>query len=351
VSELVGLRIEAPAVFDAVHDRVLALAAAGIATGFRIDHIDGLRDPESYLKRLRTKLAALRQPDFYIIVEKILSGNERLPANWPVEGTTGYDFLNAVNLLFTSRDGIEKLSQFYREITRSPDWQTVLYRSRCLVIRKLFAAEMTALKTRLWHLARKDRHAKDLPFDMLASALFEVTASLPVYRTYTCTYPVRTPDRHYIGLTLERVLRRKPQLRPALTFLAQLLLPADWDYLPPTGREERLSFLCRWQQLTGAVTAKGLEDTALYRYSPLLALGEVGCTPGRTRGTSVAAFHARNQAILSRWPYTLNATSTHDTKRSEDVRARLSILSEIPERSGRISLGRGSNTTAPGSQW
>ncbi len=329
VSELVGVRVEDPAVFEATHRLLLRLAAEGSVTGFRIDHIDGLYDPYAYLHRLREKLAALGLESFYLVVEKIRTGTEELPGDWPVAGTTGYDFLNAVSELLVDERGLTHLEQIYREVTGSADFSEVVHRCKRLVLERLFASETATLAQDLWFLAKKDRYGRDLPLAALKEALSELTASLPVYRTYIRGYPVAARDKYYIEKACARALRRSPHLHAALTFLRRLLLLTDWHRLPPAQQEERRHFVMRWQQLTGPVTAKGFEDTALYRYNRLLALNEVGGNPG-TSGLTVSEFHARNAAVLQCWPHTLNATSTHDTKRSEDVRARLSILSEIP---------------------
>ncbi|RPF49340.1 maltooligosyl trehalose synthase [Thermodesulfitimonas autotrophica] len=329
VSELVGVRVEDPAVFEATHRLLLRLAAEGSVTGFRIDHIDGLYDPYAYLHRLREKLVALGLENFYLVVEKIRTGDEELPGNWPVAGTTGYDFLNAVSELFVDERGLAHLEETYREATDSADFSEVVYRCKRLVLDRLFASETATLAQDLWLLARKDRYGWDLPLAALKEALIDLTASLPVYRTYVRGYPVAARDKRYIEEACAQALRRSPHLAVALTFLRRLLLLTDWPRLSPAQQEEHRHFVMRWQQLTGPVTAKGFEDTALYRYNRLLALNEVGGDPG-TSGLAVSEFHARNAAVLRRWPHTLNATSTHDTKRSEDVRARLSVLSEIP---------------------
>lgn len=329
VSELVGVRVEDPTVFEATHRLLLRLAAEGSVTGFRIDHIDGLYDPYAYLHRLREKLAALGLENFYLVVEKIRTGDEELPGDWPVAGTTGYDFLNAVNSLFVDERGLAHLEETYREATDSADFSEVVCRCKRLVLDRLFASETATLAQDLWLLARKDRYGWDLPLAALKEALLELTASLPVYRTYIRGYPVAARDKRYIKEACAQALRRSPHLHAALTFLRHLLLLTDWPRLSPAQQEEHRHFVMRWQQLTGPVTAKGFEDTALYRYNRLLALNEVGGNPG-TSGLAVSEFHARNAAVLQCWPHTLNATSTHDTKRSEDVRARLSVLSEIP---------------------
>lgn len=329
VNELVGVRVEDPAVFEATHRLLLHLAAEGSVTGFRIDHLDGLYDPHAYLHRLREKLTALGRENFYLVVEKIRTGAEELPGDWPVAGTTGYDFLSVVSELLVDERGLAYLKQIYREATGSGDFSEVVYRCKRLVLDRFFAGEMASLAQELWFLAKKDRYGRDLPLAALKEALMELTTSLSVYRTYIRGYPVAARDKHYIEEASARALRRAPHLRAALTFLQRLLLLTDWHRLSPAQQEERCHFVMRWQQLTGPVTAKGFEDTALYRYNRLLALNEVGGNPGSS-GLTVSEFHARSAAVLQCWPHTLNATSTHDTKRSEDVRARLGVLSEIP---------------------
>ncbi len=331
VHELVAVRVEEEPVFEATHGRVLELARAGLVTGLRIDHVDGLRDPYAYLRRLQERLGASEggRP-FYIVVEKILCGDEELPPEWPVCGTTGYDFLNAVNGLFVDPAGVEALDGLYRRVTgRGADFASVVHDKKRRVVADLFRADLQRLVRQLGRLAEGDRHGRDLTLEELEQALVEVTVHLPVYRTYVRDYVVGTRDRGYLERAVGEARRAKPALERALVFLGRVLLLEFPLHLGPEGRRMWLDFVMRWQQFTGPVMAKGFEDTALYTYNRLVSLNEVGGDPARP-GLSVAEFHRRNGARLRHWPHTLNSTSTHDTKRGEDVRARIAVLSEIP---------------------
>jgi (1->4)-alpha-D-glucan 1-alpha-D-glucosylmutase len=332
VYDLVAVRVEEEEVFAATHGRVLELARAGPVTGLRIDHVDGLRDPYAYLQRLQERLGAKEgSPPFYIVVEKILCGDEELRPEWPVCGTTGYDFLNAVNGLFVDPAGVVALDRLYRSFTGGgKDFASLVREKKRRVVADLFAADLRRLVRQLGRLAEGERHGRDLTLDELEQALVEVTVHLPVYRTYVRDYAVGTRDRGYLERALGEARRARPALERALVFLGRVLLLEFPSYLGPEGRRVWLDFVMRWQQFTGPVMAKGFEDTALYAYNRLVCLNEVGGNPGG-QGVSVAEFHRFNETRLRRWPYTLNATSTHDTKRGEDVRARIAVLSEIPD--------------------
>jgi len=336
ISDLVGVRVEEPEVFEASHALTFRLAREGKVTGLRVDHIDGLYDPLEYLRRLQSRLGAGKPgkgtPGFYVIVEKILGGDEQLPEDWPVCGTTGYDFLNALNAVFVDAKRLDALDVTYRRFTGSRlDFRNVVYESKKRVMHELFAGELRTLGHRLGRLAQEHRD-RGLRPEELAEALLEVTACLPVYRTYVRGFEVSPRDRFYIEGALEDVCRRNPGVSvSALDFVRRVLL---LDLPAPSGRQQRedcLRFVMRWQQFTGSVMAKGLEDTALYRYNRLISLNEVGSGPeGADPSASVERFHQYNRRRLGRWPYSMSATSTHDTKRSEDVRARLNVLSELP---------------------
>jgi (1->4)-alpha-D-glucan 1-alpha-D-glucosylmutase len=336
ISDLIGIRVEDPEVFEATHALTFRLADEGEVTGLRVDHIDGLYDPLDYLRRLQSRLGAGKPagatPSFYVVVEKILGGDEELPENWPVCGTTGYDFLNALNAVFVDARRLRTLDTTYRRFTGSQsDFGDVVYQSKKRVIHELFAAELRSLGHHLGRLAEDDR-GPVLRADELLQALVEVTACLPVYRTYIQGFEVSPRDRSYIEGAADEVRRRNPRVgASALDFLRRVLL-LDFRVSPPVQqREQWLWFVLRWQQFTGSVMAKGLEDTALYLHNRLVSLNEVGCGPqGAVASAGVERFHRHNQRTLKRWPHTLNATSTHDTKRSEDVRARLNVLSELP---------------------
>jgi (1->4)-alpha-D-glucan 1-alpha-D-glucosylmutase len=337
ISDLIGVRVEDSRAFEATHTLVLRFVREGKVTGLRIDHIDGLYDPLQYLRQLQYHLAPEAQqtgtlPGFYVIVEKILAGEEALHPEWPVHGTTGYDFLNRVNALFVDEKGFQEMKAHYAQITRSKlAFRNVVYQKKRQVIEELFASEIHRLGHQLACLAQQDRYARNLSPEELTKGLKEVTACLPVYRTYTRTIEVSPLDQHYIERAIEEAQRQASAMQPRLLDFLKRVLFLDFPVsLAPDQKEAWLRFVMRWQQFTGTIMAKGLEDTALYAYNPLISLNEVGRDIG-AGDMPIEAFHRGNMIRQARWPYTLNATSTHDTKRSEDVRARLNVVSEMPE--------------------
>jgi (1->4)-alpha-D-glucan 1-alpha-D-glucosylmutase len=321
VSDLVSLSAEKEEVYQATHSLVLKLIAEGKVTGLRVDHIDGLLDPEEYLERL---------PETYVVVEKILAGTEQLPENWRTSGTTGYDFLNFVNGAFVDRSGLEALNRTYAEFAGSTETYTETFRVRKRqVMRDLFAGEVTALVGWLAELAQEDRHARDLTITELRVAFVNVTACLPVYRTYIREFEISEEDRSRIEDALTAASNSREM--PAYSFLRRVLLLEPAWYLQDR-RADYLDFVRRWQQFTGPIMAKGLEDTTFYVRNALISVNEVGgdsSGPGVYLG--VEEFHRRNILRQRHWPHTMNASSTHDTKRSEDVRTRINILSELPK--------------------
>jgi (1->4)-alpha-D-glucan 1-alpha-D-glucosylmutase len=332
INELVGIRVESPEVFEDRYSQTLQLVREGKITGLRIDHIDGLWDPDCFLKRLQS--AASDDGGIYLAVEKILGRGEELPAEWPVSGTTGYEYLNAVNGLFIHPEGLKRLEKIYgRRTGNLLPFAELCYASNKQVIESLFYGDLNALGHHLGRLAAEHRQARDIPLSELMRLLIEVTACLPVYRTYIHSFDVSASDRGYIERTLALARRRTVPhdiSDAAFEFLASILLISPPPYLD--GRKpEWLAFVMRWQQFTGPVMAKGLEDTANYRHNSLLSLSEVGGDPLREYPPfTVDEFHAFNARRLARWPGSLNATATHDTKRGEDVRARLNVLTEMP---------------------
>ncbi|MFC1989389.1 malto-oligosyltrehalose synthase [Chloroflexota bacterium] len=337
IGDLIGIRVEDYSVFEAVHSLIFRLANEGKITGLRIDHIDGLYDPIEYLLRLQHCVApqaneAKNGTRFYVVVEKILSGNETLPEEWPVSGTTGYDFATVVNASFIDSKGAEALNEIYSRFTGlEAIFGNVIDEKKKLVIEQLFAGEMRALGQYLRQLAQQDRHTVNLSSEELTKALTEVTACLPIYRTYTRSLSVSPRDKLYLESAVGKTKRRNPKIDSnAINFLRRILTLDFSHYLSSEQKDSWLRFVLKWQQLTGAIMAKGFEDTTLYCYNRLLSLNEVGGQPDSS-GLSVDEFHRCNLARLGHWPHTLNATSTHDTKRSEDVRARINVLSEIPE--------------------
>jgi (1->4)-alpha-D-glucan 1-alpha-D-glucosylmutase len=313
--------------------------SSGPVTGLRIDHIDGLRDPAAYLNRLQERLAAAREPSgesgsAYIIVEKILSRSESLPSDWPVSGTTGYEYLNYANGICVPPENGKRFEEIYaRFIGRDAAFADVLYQKKKLVMSTLLGVEMRALGRQLGELAGLDRYARDLPRLELMDALIEATAALPIYRTYIRNLEVPPDAKQTISDAIDSARARKPHLNSAcFDFVRDVLCLLSPPHVLPEEREARLAFVMRWQQFTGPIVAKGCEDTALYVYHPLLSLNEVGGDPTPTAVPRESDFFAFLLDRQSHWPGGLNATTTHDTKRSEGVRARLNALSEMPDR-------------------
>ena len=333
ITDLVGVRVEDPQVFDATHGLILRLARQDSVDGLRIDHIDGLRDPLAYLNRLREQLGndSTVPRIVALFAEKILAATERLPRDWPVIGTTGYDFLNALNAIFVDPKGAKCTEEIYdRFVGKKLEYADALYQKKKLVMSTLLGVELRSLAHQLTLLANTDRYARDLSRSDLTQALFETTAHLPVYRTYTRTLEVSPEDAKVIERAIDEARARKFYLQPAhFDFIRDVLLVVNRPHLSPDQREARLNFVMRWQQFTGPITAKAFEDTFLYVFNPLLSLNEVGGDPR----PSVAVTSNFSRFITDRhkqWPNSMNATTTHDTKRSEDVRARINVLSEIP---------------------
>ena len=332
INELVALRIERAEVFDNRNFSTLDQVRRGNVTGLRVDHIDGLWDPLCFLQRLRSKAS---DPDFYIVVEKIVGRDEALPRDWPVEGTTGYEFLNAVNGIFVQPEGMVRLEEIYARRTGSYlPFAELCYAATKLVMERLFPGDVHALAHRLGALAARHRQARDIRMHELNSALVEVTACLPVYRTYIHDFSISATDRACIERTIDLARRRTSSEEvsdAAFAFLKSVLLLDPPPYLEEH-KSEWLEFIMCWQQFTGPVMAKGFEDTASYRHNSLISLNEVGGDPLRERPpATLAEFHRFNAARREQWPDTMNTTATHDTKRGEDVRARLNVLSELPD--------------------
>ena len=340
IMDMIGVRVEDPVTFDAVHSVVFRLAAKSLIAGLRIDHIDGLRDPEGYLRRLQERLAGNGGPNgtnknsttpFYVVVEKILGEDEALPGEWPVAGTTGYDFLNRVNGLFVDRKNVRQLDRIYHQFSdlKAPFLELV-YEKKKQVMSNLLAVEMHSLGRELSVLAEQDRYARELPRSCLTEALIETVACLPIYRTYVRGSQPSDVERTYIANAISQAEKRNPPLdRDCFEFLRQVLLLQAGPWVFPEQREARLNFVMRWQQFTGPIMAKGFEDSLLYVFNRLLSLNEVGGAPN-VPGVSPNELHRFGGERQRHWPNALNASTTHDTKRSEDVRARISVLSEMP---------------------
>jgi (1->4)-alpha-D-glucan 1-alpha-D-glucosylmutase len=339
VDSLVALRMDREEVFRDTHAKVLEWLEEGTLDGVRVDHVDGLRDPEEYLSRLRAAA-----PDAKIFVEKILGPTETLPPTWPVTGTTGYEFLNLLEGLFVRPDGEAALSDCYARFTGNTlPFAAIAHRSRHLVMKRAFASDVQRVSRLLHELARTSREAwrfRDLPASEFDTAVSEYLACLPVYRTYmrpSGRGSSRDADAAYVAETLLAVRTRCPGLEPALVELMGRAILGR----APTEDEFRLAL----QETSGPIMAKGVEDTALYRYHRLLSKNEVG---GDAAGfsTTLAQFHGNCQRVAKEHPETLLATATHDTKRGEDVRARLDLLSEIPD-VWSAAVERWSQMTAP----
>jgi (1->4)-alpha-D-glucan 1-alpha-D-glucosylmutase len=334
ISDLAGLRVEEPRVFEASHREILRLVDARAVTGLRIDHIDGLYDPKGYLQLLQQRLRENTGEDQFVVVEKILGPGETLPSDWPVAGTTGYDFSSLANGLFVDPKGLAFLDRNYADFTQTEHaFGEVVRQGKELVIHELFTGELENLTQWLAQIAAVDRHARDIPARELREALAQVTAAMPVYRSYTRDFKVNETDRRYIEQALTSARERTSRQlggRAAFSFLRKVLLLEE---LPPRPehRELRLRFVRRWQQFSGPAMAKGLEDTAFFRHTRLISLNAVGGTAEEIeQPLDVVAFHEHNAVQRKRWPHALNTTTTHDTKRSGDVSARINVVSETP---------------------
>ncbi len=306
--------------FADTHALVLELVRAGTVEGLRVDHVDGLRDPQGYLERLAAATAGA-----YTVVEKILGPDEALPDAWPVVGTTGYEVLNRVNGLFVATENGAALTDLYQRFTgQTAPYDDVVHTAKHDIIERVLAAEAERLVVLLAEVCQLHRRHRDHTHRALGQALREVLASFPVYRTYVHPgRPVTDVDAANIGAAVRATKARRPDLDDELIdFIGELLRLEHAG-----GAETELAL--RFQQLSAPVMAKGAEDTAFYRYHRLISLNEVGGDPGRLGGT-VDAFHADQAVAASRWPQAMVTLSTHDTKRSADVRARINLLSELP---------------------
>ena len=337
INELVALRMERDEVFGGVHDRILEWVEAGEVHGLRVDHIDGLLDPLGYLQRLRREAnarAGAAGEAFPILVEKILTPGERLREEWPVQGTTGYEFLNDLESVFIDASGVAAITSFYHSLRpgtrRDPldDFEEVAMRGKVRILTGSLAPDVRGLAGMLLPIAERDPRMRATGVARLTKALTEWIACFPVYRTYI---DGRKPvpdgaDRDVI----ERVVRRatdRGRIAPhVIAFLRDVMLEPGGD-----DREQRMRFVAKLQQTSGPATAKGVEDTALYQYVPLVPLNEVGGDPARPLDDAVRRFHDGNAERARAWPRNLLCTNTHDTKRSADVRARLDVLAETPD--------------------
>jgi (1->4)-alpha-D-glucan 1-alpha-D-glucosylmutase len=321
VNSLAGLRVEVERVFVDTHALILGWLADGTVDGLRVDHPDGLRDPAGYLQRMRSAASGA-----WVVVEKVLAAGERLPSAWPVEGTTGYDFLARVSGVLLDPAGERPLTDLYAAFTGEPtDYPEVLRDKKRQVLRDVLGSDLNRLATLAQAVCEGHRGQRDHTRHDIQEALRETIAWFPVYRTYVGREPAGEEDVHVVQDTVAAVRAGRPDIDPMLLeFLQEVLLGRV------TGEREA-ELVRRFQQVTGPAMAKGAEDTAFYCYNRLLSLNEVGGDPGQF-GLSLSAFHEGCQEAHWRWPRSLLATSTHDTKRSEDVRVRIHLLAEIPDR-------------------
>lgn len=355
VNDLAAIRVEEPEVFCAVHELLYLFIQQGWITGVRVDHVDGLYEPEQYLKDLQdgcrhalqaSSNAALKQASedsmylhdrnalpFYVIVEKILSQKEEL-LQWPIQGTTGYEFLNLLNEIFLDANNKQPIYDLYEEFMGiSYRMKDLVYTCKKVIMLSNMSSEIYALTFLLDKISEQNRWTQDFTLGNLRHALREVIACFSVYRSY-----VREGDSEVVGESRKHILlaiaeakrRNRSTNSSVFDFIQSVLLLEDPSGLQSTQIKERRTFVMRFQQLTGTIMAKGVEDTAYYRMFPLLSKNEVG-NDWSQFGITLDIFHKENQKRLARWPDTLLATSTHDTKRSEDARARLNTISEIPQ--------------------
>jgi (1->4)-alpha-D-glucan 1-alpha-D-glucosylmutase len=343
VNDLAALRMERETVFAATHRLVFQLLQRGWLAGLRIDHADGLFAPAEYferLQRLHAEARPMAREGLYVVVEKILAAHEHLPEDWAVAGSTGYDAANMVNGLCVDEAAAERLHRVWRLFTRQrAGFDEVLYQSKLVIMETALASELNVLAIRLARIAEMDRHTRDYTLNSLRGALLEIVASFPVYRTYIGGERVSEEDRRHIEWACAAARKRVGLADTGVfDFVRDLLVGMAAEGKEPAYRRAVLDFGMRLQQFTSPVMAKGMEDTAFYRHHPLASLNEVGGDPRRF-GVSVGAFHHANQERARHHPHGLVAGSTHDSKRGEDVRARLDVLSEMPER-WRLQLGR-----------
>ena len=353
IDELVSLRMQAPGVLEETHEFALELLGRGMVDGLRVDHVDGLRDPLGYLRGLR-RLADARRPPAAdgraatIHVEKILLGSERLRTEWPVDGTTGYETLNEIESVLADADGVRRIEEWYADALRldrrGVDFERVAADGKRKVLRTTLASDVRRLVKLLVPIARRDPRTTRLSRERLTTAVVETIAALGVYRTYVDagvgagdgasvgTRRATAEDVEQVEVAVARARGWGEADAPALDLLRDVLLLTEVDGLPAGESHERRRFASRFQQVSGPAAAKGVEDTALYLHVPFVPLNEVGGEPDRDLEHAIETFHAGNAERAARWPRALVTTSTHDTKRGSDTRARLEVLAEMPER-------------------
>jgi (1->4)-alpha-D-glucan 1-alpha-D-glucosylmutase len=321
VNSLIGIRTELETVMRATHARIAMMLAREELDGLRIDHPDGLRDPQQYLLRLREML-----PDGRVYVEKILDNDERLDQSWPVDGTVGYDFLAKVNRLWMDDRRLDALTATYNDFTgHSVNAGALVRQKQRAILESAFYADINRLTGTLIAIARTDWRTSDLSPRSLREALAAMTAALPVYRTYRTAVAINATDTRLIAGTVQATRLASPHIEPPVFDFLQAL------FTKPGLSDLESEFVAQWQQLTPAVMAKGVEDTTFYVYDRLVSCNEVGASASLL-GISSDRFHEYCHYLSEHWPNSMLATSTHDNKRSEDVRTRISLLTEIPDR-------------------
>ncbi|MGM0377381.1 MAG: malto-oligosyltrehalose synthase, partial [Bacteroidota bacterium] len=326
VNDLICLRMEDEEVFSLYHRELRRWLQAQIPDGLRVDHVDGLRYPGKYLGQLRS----LAGNKCYITVEKILEKDEQLPDTWPVQGTTGYDFLGMVNRLLTRDKGLSQLREFYHQMTgHYKEFDDVVYQSKKLILSERMQGEWDNLTNLFFQLRLLEGDTTDhFTWNEIKNAIGEILLIMPVYRLYADHLPMSGHNADILKKVLLEALRRNAGIEPVVAVFEDLFLA---EKRSGGDRDARiLQFFSRMMQLSGPLMAKGLEDTAMYRYTPFIGRNEVGDNPG-SDGTDIEEFHRLMQQRQASRPLTMNTTSTHDTKRGEDARARLQILSEISE--------------------
>jgi (1->4)-alpha-D-glucan 1-alpha-D-glucosylmutase len=341
VNDMAALHMETPKVLEETHTRLFELIERGTIQGLRVDHVDGLYDPRAYFEAVQRRFLAratgAHSPDdlvrpLAIIAEKILEPGETLPAAWPVDGTTGYEFGVAARGLFVDAHAEPAMTRLYQDLTGDRlTFEDHVYDSKHDVLWHSLASEVNMLARQLERIASRSRLHRDFTLGSLTNALVETIAAFDVYRTYARPQTrLDDEDEREIEGAIARASDRSPETSPAVfAFLEDILLLRDGRF-DEQDQKVRERFAMRFQQLTGPVMAKAVEDTAFYRYTRLLCLNEVGGDPARF-GETVAAFHAQNAERARSWPLSMTNTSTHDSKRGEDAAARIAALSEIPD--------------------
>ena len=327
INELICVRVEDRQVYDCTHFLINKLVSEKGMSGLRVDHVDGLYDPESYLSRLRQDTG-----DAYLVVEKILGHDEKLPGDWPIQGTTGYDFMNRLNAVFVDRPNEKKMTGVYDRFTGiRQTYREIALEKKRLILGKHLAGNIDNLANLLAMISSTDRYGRDITLYGLRRALVEVMAHFPVYRTYISPGHFSEQDRRYAREAIQDARKEGPGLAYELNFIEKFLMMAERGDLSPEERDQAMKFVMGVQQLTGPLMAKGFEDTFLYVYNRLVSLNDVGGHPD-IFGEQVGEFHKFCEERAERAPNTMNATATHDTKRGEDVRARINVISEMPQR-------------------